>query len=86
MMEPIKDALEKHKLVRRLLLAWAVGIITYASIRTYEQLEMITTQVVSLYGLTLGILSTVIGVYFRDRHKETLNEENRYDRAKRNQN
>ena len=73
-MEPIKTLVEKHKLVRRLLLAWAVGIITYASIRTYEQLDMITTQVVSLYGLTLGILSTVIGVYFRDRHKETLKE------------
>ena len=66
----IKDLVERHKLVRRLLLAWAIGIITYASIRTYEQLELITTQVVSLYGLTLGILSTVIGVYFHDRHKE----------------
>lgn len=74
MMEPIKSAFEQHKLVRRLLLLWSVGIITYASIRTYEQLDMITTQVVSLYGLTLGILSTVIGVYFRDRHKETLKE------------
>lgn len=69
-MPQIKALVEQHKLVRRLLLAWAVGIITYASIRTYEQLDMITTQVVSLYGLTLGILSTVIGVYFRDRHKE----------------
>jgi len=66
----IKDLVERHKLVRRLLLAWAIGIITYASIRTYEQLELITTQVVSLYGLTLGILSTVIGVYFKDRYKE----------------
>jgi len=73
----IKDLVERHKLVRRLLLVWAVGIITYASIRTYEQLDMITTQVVSLYGLTVGILSTVIGVYFHDRHKEdTQGEKN----------
>jgi hypothetical protein len=70
MIEKIKQAVTYHKLVRRLLLIWAVGIITYATIRTYEQLEMITNQVVSLYGLTLGILSTVIGVYFHDRHKE----------------
>ena len=76
-MTVIKDLVERHKLVRRFLLVWAVGIITYASIRTYEQLDMITTQVVSLYGLTVGILSTVIGVYFHDRHKEdTQGEKN----------
>lgn len=70
MIKAIKVGVIRYKLIRRLLLAWAVGIITYASIRTYEQLEIITTQVVSLYGLTVGILSTVIGVYFHDRHKE----------------
>lgn len=53
---------------------WAIGIITYASIQTYGQLELITNQVVTLYGLTVGILSTVIGVYFKDRHNETLKE------------
>jgi len=81
MIQAIKTGIIQHKLVRRLLLAWAVGIITYASIRTYEQLEIITTQVVSLYALTVGILSTVIGVYFHDRHKEDklLNEEKRND-------
>jgi len=73
-MAVIKDLVERHKLVRRILLIWAVAIITYASIRTYEQLELITNQVVTLYGLTVGILSTVIGVYFRDRHNETLKE------------
>lgn len=70
MLQAIKTGVIQHKLVRRLLLAWAVGIITYASIRTYEQLEIVTSQVVGLYGLTVGILSTVIGVYFHDRHKE----------------
>jgi len=73
-MAVIKDLVERHKLVRRILLIWAVAIITYASIRIYEQLELITNQVVTLYGLTVGILSTVIGVYFRDRHNETLKE------------
>ena len=77
MLEAIKVGVIKHKLVRRLLLVWAVGIITYASIMTYSQLDLITNQVVGLYGLTVGILSTVIGVYFHDRHKEDklLNEE-----------
>lgn len=70
MLEAIKVGVIHHKLVRRLLLAWAVGIITYASIMTYSQLDLITNQVVGLYGLTVGILSTVIGVYFHDRHKE----------------
>lgn len=73
MLQAIKTGVIQHKLVRRLLLAWAVGIITYASIRTYEQLEIVTSQVVGLYGLTIGILSTVIGVYFHDRHKEDTN-------------
>lgn len=81
MIRQIKSGVIRHKLVRRLLLAWAVGIITYASIKTYEQLDMITTQVVSLYGLTVGILSTVIGVYFHDRHTEDklLNEDKKDD-------
>lgn len=79
MLQAIKVGVIKHKLVRRLLLAWAVGIITYASIMTYSQLDLITNQVVGLYGLTVGILSTVIGVYFHDRYKEDklLNEDNK---------
>jgi len=79
MINSIKVGVIRYKLIRRLLLAWAVGIITYASIRTYEQLEIITTQVVSLYGLTVGILSTVIGVYFHDRHKEDNSKRTKND-------
>jgi len=69
-MTDINEFVEKKKGVRRLALGWAVALITFASLVLYTSLDQITPAVASVYGITVGILGTVVGIYFRDRHDD----------------
>ena len=64
------DLFEKHKLVRRTVVAWAMGMITFATIQVYSDLTIVTPAVVSLYTVTVGLLGTAIGFYQFLRNKE----------------
>ena len=69
----IDEFLEKKKGVRRLALGWAVALITFATGVLYLSLDQITPAVASVYGITVGILGTVVGIYFKDRHDDDVN-------------
>lgn len=69
----INEFLEKKKGVRRLALGWAVALITFATGVLYLSLDQITPAVASVYGITVGILGTVVGIYFKDRHDDDVN-------------
>lgn len=69
-MTDINEFVEKKKGVRRLALGWAVALITFASVVLYTSLDQITPAVATVYGITVGILGTIVGVYFRDRHED----------------
>lgn len=49
--------------MRRLVLVWACSLITYAVIRTFENLPEVTAPVTSALVAVIGILATVIGLY-----------------------
>jgi len=67
----IDDLFEKHKIVRRLLVLWAVILITVVVIWVFDDLTLITAPVASALGIVTGILATVIGFYQWSRGRDT---------------
>jgi len=61
----------KHKFMRRLLMFWAIALITWTVGREFRDLSEITAASVSALGVVTAILGTVIGLYqwSRDRDK-----------------
>ncbi len=65
------DLVEKHKLVRRLALLWAVWLITWVVLRVFGgPLKEITGPAATALGIVVGLLATVIGFYQHTRSKE----------------
>lgn len=65
------DLVERHKLVRRLALLWAVVLITWVVLRVFGgDLAAITTPVATATGLVVGLLATVVRFYQHSRAKE----------------
>jgi len=60
----------QHKVVRRSLVYWAIGLITFVTIVVFHDLEKITTPVASAFGLVIGLLATVLGLYQWSRNKD----------------
>lgn len=63
-------AIREHKAIRRLIVVWAMTLVTWVTIRVFTDLSLITTAVVSAMTLITGLLTVPIGFYFRDRTKE----------------
>jgi hypothetical protein len=61
---------EQHKLVRRSLVTFAMSLVGWTTYVLYTNLELVTTTIVSLHTITIGILSAAIGRYFYERHRE----------------
>lgn len=69
----ITDLFEKHKLIRRLLVIWAIVMITIVIFWVFDDVTKITAPVASSLGLVIGILATVIGFYQWSRNKDAGN-------------
>lgn len=54
---------ERHKGARRIALVWALALITYVTHAVFSDLGAVTAPVASAYGITVGVLSAVIGFY-----------------------
>jgi len=62
--------IDKHKIVRRLTLLWAICLITYVTVKIMSHMEMINDSIAQ-YGLgVIGLLATVIAFYQYSRHKD----------------
>ena len=61
----------KHKLVRRGLMIWAIWIITWVIQRVFADLTLITPSVATALATVVGILATVIAMYQWSRNKDT---------------
>lgn len=61
---------EEYKLIRRLLLAWACGLITWVTLQVFEDLTKINAEVNVAYGIVVGLLGTVLALYQTTRAKE----------------
>lgn len=68
----IETLVERHKLVRRLALAWACWLITIVVLRVTEPaaLPHVSGSVAAVVTAVIGILSVVIGLYQWHRHQD----------------
>lgn len=66
----IEALFNKHKLVRRLLLLWAVSLITFVIVTYAEKMGQVQTVDGTIIIAVIGILTTVLSVYQFQRHKE----------------
>ena len=64
----LTDMLEKHKLVRRLVLLWLMALITYATVRVFGYGADAQAEYIALTGL----LSVGIGFYTTWRGKSEV--------------
>lgn len=63
----VDDAFEKYKLVRRLLVLWAVWLITIVVFRVMDTVTALDGPTVTLVGTIIGILATVTAFYIKSR-------------------
>jgi len=66
----------QHKLVRRLLVIWAVLLITWVVVQVFSDLTLITAAVATALGMITAILSVVIGHYQWSRGQDDANVDN----------
>ena len=67
----LQHQIEKHKLIRRLTLGWACGLITYATVRVFSDVPPdVPSGTAAAFGVIVGILTAVIGFYTQWRAKE----------------
>ena len=67
-MAMIDNLFNKHKLVRRTIVFWALLVITWAIWHTLPRLD--AGNLLTGFGLVIGILATVIGFYQWIRNKD----------------
>lgn len=71
------DWVSRHKVIRRLSILWAWGLITFATVSVFTDLSLITAAVVSLYTVAVGLLGTSIAFYFKNRAEEDDKDKDR---------
>lgn len=75
MAELIEALFEKHKLVRRVLVIWAVCLITYVVLRATEAITTIDTATAAMVSTIVGILATVTAFYIRSRELDAKRDD-----------
>jgi len=73
--EWIESLFEEHKLVRRLVVLWALGLITFVICVTFSDLTLLTASVAAAVGTVVGILSVVINFYIRSRELDDIRKD-----------
>jgi len=66
----VRPWIERHKVIRRLLLAWAVWLITYVTLQLPWHGGNLSSGTAAGYATVVGLLSLVTGLYFHNRAKE----------------
>lgn len=60
----------QYKFVRRLLMLWAVALITYVVVRVFDDIILISAATASALGIVVGLLASVISFYMWSRNEE----------------
>ena len=63
----IEALFEEHKLVRRLLVIWALWLITYVVLDAVDKVKQIDGSAAAMISTIVGILATVTSFYIRSR-------------------
>lgn len=61
--------LERHKVIRRTLMVWIMGLITYTTLAVFDGGE-VSGGKAAAYATCVGMLSVILGIYFHKRHGE----------------
>lgn len=64
------EALDKYRVVRRLILLWACWLITFSVMRVFNNLELVNGAVATALTTVVGILTVVVGFYQKGREKD----------------
>lgn len=60
---------EKHKFARRVAIFWIMLLISWCTVVVYSDLSLVNSAIVALYGTTVGMLGTIVGMYMHSRNK-----------------
>ena len=66
----IEALFEDHKLVRRLLVIWAICLITYTVTKGVDMIQILDTPASTFLIAIVGILATVTAFYIRSREMD----------------
>jgi hypothetical protein len=61
----------EHKLFRRSVLLWAVFIISWGTFQMFDDITLISSSAAAAYGTLAGLLTIVIGFYFKHRKDDS---------------
>ena len=70
MVSVVRRLVEKHKLIRRLMVLWSVVLITWVVVIVFTRPPDIPAGTVTALSLVVGMLGSVIGFYKWLRHKD----------------
>lgn len=66
----VERLFEEHKLIRRLLVIWAMALITWTVTRVFSELAALTAPVATALATVTAILTAVLGFYQWARQNE----------------
>jgi hypothetical protein len=66
----LHELFEEYKIVRRILVLWAIVTITWTTVLIFTNLALITAPVAAAYGTNVGLLTTVIAFYQWSRERD----------------
>lgn len=64
------DLIESKQLIRRLILLWFLGLVCYATIQVFNNMEKVNAPVATVYGTLLALNGMLFGFYFQSRKDE----------------
>ena len=68
------DLIETKQLVRRIILVWFLGLVCYATIQVFNNMEKVNAPVATVYGTLLALNGMLFGFYFHSRKDERSKE------------
>lgn len=72
----IERLFNEHMLVRRVMVFWAMSLITWVILTVFTDLDKISGNVVTAMSLVVGLLATVIGFYNYQRRLDQQEQDN----------
>lgn len=82
----LKNAFEEHKLMRRIVVFMVALMAGFATWAVYGNLALANSAIASIYAVTMGLMTTIVGFYMKLRTEETASKMQERDNERRNRN
>lgn len=79
----MKNLFEEHKAMRRIVVFMVSVMAGFATWAVYGNLALANSAIASIYGITMGLMTTIVGFYMKLRSDETASktQERKHDRT-----